>query len=191
MKLSKIAKIQSGYHSRARVESHEDGSHFLLQARDIDGENLIYQLDSLIRFYPDLSRTDGALKKNDILFMARGNRNYSVLLEKIPDPTLAAAYFFIIRISSEKLLPAYLCWYLNQAPVERYLVRHSGRGVHMPVIRRSVLEKTDIPLPNMEIQKKIVELENLRRIEGELINRLAEKRKQLITASCLALIRES
>ncbi|MCK4826255.1 hypothetical protein KA005_61505, partial [bacterium] len=94
MQLEKIAKIQSGYHSRGRVEPHEDGSHFLLQARDVDVEKLTYRTDTLIRFNPDLSRTDGILKKNDILFMARGTRNYSVLLREIPDSTLAAACFF-------------------------------------------------------------------------------------------------
>ena len=190
MKLRKIALIQSGYHSRGRIEPHEDGSHFLLQARDLDGENLTYRTDTLIRFNPELSRTDGTLKKNDILFMARGTRNYSVLMGNIPASTLAAACFFIVRVSDENLLPAYLSWYLNQPPVERYLVRHSGRGVHMPVVRRSVLERIDIPLPNLEIQRQIVELEALRKQEEDLTNLLAEKRKQLITASCLKLIKE-
>jgi len=183
--------VQSGYHSRGRVEPHEDGSHFLLQARDVDSEKLTYRTDTLIRFNPDLSRTDGILRKNDILFMARGTRNYSVLLGEIPDSTLTAACFFIVRVSDEKVLPGYMCWYLNQPPVERYLIRHSGRGVHMPVVRRSVLEKLDIPLPNLEIQKKIVGWEALRREEEDLTHRLSEKRKQLITASCLKLIRKS
>jgi len=191
MKLNRLAIIRSGYHSRAKIESLEDGSHYLLQARDVDGERLIYRADTLTRFNPDLSSKDGTLKKNDILFMARGARNYSLLLREIPDPTLAAACFFIMRVSNDKLLPAYLFWYLNQPPVEQYLVRHSGRGVHMPVVRRSVLENLDIPHPNLEIQKKIVELEALRRQEEELTSRLVEKRKQLITTSCLKLISKS
>ena len=185
MKLSKIAIIQSGFHSRTKVDSRKDGSHFLLQARDVDGENLDYHTDSLVRFNPDSPGMDGILQKNDILFMARGARNYSVLIEEISEFTLAAACFFIVRTSAKNLLPAYLCWYLNQPPVERYLVRQSGRGVHMPVVRRSVLEKLDIPLPNPELQMKIVELESLRREEADLTHLLAEKRQQLITASCL------
>lgn len=188
MKLSKIASIKSGYHSRGKIEPLEDGSHFLLQARDVDGENLTYQIDTLIRFNPDLSRTDATLKNNDILFMAKGARNYSVLLGDIPASTMAAACFFLVRVSDENILPAYLSWYLNQPPVERYMVRHSGRGVHMPVVRRSVLEKLVIPIPNLEIQKKIVELEKVRLEEEDLINRLVKKRKQLITASCLKLV---
>jgi len=191
MKLDKIANIKSGYHSRGKIESIENGSHFLLQARDVDGKNLTYQTDTLIRFNPDPSVPGRALKKNDILFMARGARNYSILLGEIPDATLAAACFFIVSVLGKNLLPAYLCWYLNQTPVERYLVRHSGRGVHMPVVRRSVLEKLDIPMPNLETQKNIVELESLGREEEDLINHLTEKRRQLITATCLKLIKES
>jgi restriction endonuclease S subunit len=61
----------------------------------------------------------------------------------------------------------------------------------MPVVRRGVLENIDIPLPNLKIQKKIVKLEALRREEEDLIKRLAEKRKQLITTSCLKLISEN
>jgi hypothetical protein len=189
MKLIRIATVLSGYHARSRIESFKDGTHFLLQARDLDGENLKYETDTLTRFSPDISSTEGILREGDILFMARGTRNYSVLLSETPGPTLAAACFFIVRVSNSSILPAYLCWYLNQPPVEQYLVRHSGRGVHMPVVRRSVLEKLDIPLPNQKIQKKIIELEALRKEEEDLIYRLAEKRKQLITASCLNLIR--
>ena len=190
MKLSKIATINTGFQSRTRVESQKDGSYFLLQARDVDGENLTYQTGSLIRFNPEKHDRAGILQKDDILFMARGARNYSVLIDEIQGFTLAAACFFIVRATSEKLLPAYLCWYLNQPPVEHYLVRHSGRGVHMPVVRKSVLEKLEIPLPTLKIQLKIVALETLRREEAGLVRQLIEKRKQLITTLCMNRIGE-
>jgi hypothetical protein len=191
MRLSKIAKIQSGYISRGKIEPREDGTHFLLQARDVDAERLTYQADSLVRFSPDLSRKDWVLKPDDVLFMARGTRNYSVLINDIPERALAAACFFIVRASSDQVLPYYLCWYLNQALVDHYLGRHSGRGVHMPVVRRAVLESIEIPIPPLEVQAKIAELDVLLRKELELIDKLAEKRKELITAACLQAVRNS
>ncbi len=191
MRLSKIAKIQSGYISRGKIEPREDGTHFLLQARDVDAERLTYQADSLVRFSPDLSRKDWVLKTDDVLFMARGTRNYSVLINNIPERALAAACFFIVRASSDQVLPYYLCWYLNQALVDHYLGRHSGRGVHMPVVRRSVIESIDIPAPSLDIQKKIVQMDLLMQKEQELIDRLAEKRKKMITAACLKAARKS
>ncbi len=138
-----------------------------------------------------MSRKDWILKTGDVLFMARGSRNFSVLLQEIPNPVLAAACFFIIRVSTMDVLPGYLCWYLNQAPVEHYLRRHSGRGVHMPVVRRSVLENSDIPIPTLEIQKRIAELNVLMRDEQDLLKKLAEKRKDLLTAACLKAVRQS
>ena len=191
MKLKKIAIIQSGYISRFKIEPREEGTHFLLQARDVDAERLTYKADNLVRFSPDLSRKDWVLMPDDILFMARGSRNYSILIQEIPNGVLAAASFFIVRVSSDQVLPYFLCWYLNQAPVNHYLGRHSGRGVHMPVVRRSVLESIDIPVPSLKIQKKIIHMDMLKQKEQELIEKLAEKRKKMITAACLQTVRNS
>jgi len=191
MRLSKIAKIQSGYISRGKIEPREDGTHFLLQARDVDAECLIYKTENLVRFSPDLSRKDWVLEPEDVLFMARGTRNYSVLIKEIPEQALAAACFFIVRVSSDQVLPYYLCWYLNQATVDHYLGRHSGRGVHMPVVRRSVLESIEISIPPLEVQSKVAKLDVLLQKELELIDKLAEKRRELITAACLQAVRNS
>ena len=191
MQLKKIANIQSGYISRGKIEPRENGTHFLLQARDVDSERLIYKADNLIRFSPDLSRKDWVLKPDDALFMARGVRNYSVLISDVPDSTLAAACFFIVGVSSDQVLPYYLYWYLNQAPVDYYLGRHSGRGVHMPVVRRSVLESIDIPIPPLEAQAKISKLDALLKKELELLDKLAKKRKELVTAACLHAVRNN
>ncbi|RZB35525.1 MAG: hypothetical protein SRB2_03055 [Desulfobacteraceae bacterium Eth-SRB2] len=191
MQLKKIANIQSGYISRGKIEPRENGTHFLLQARDVDAERLTYKADNLVRFGPDLSRKDWVLKTDDVLFMTRGVRNYSILIKEIPDRVLAAACFFIVRVSSDLLLPYYLCWYLNQAQVKYYLSRHSGRGVHMPVVKRLVLENLNIPIPPIEVQVKIAELDVLLRNEMELLDKLAEKRKKLITAACLHAVRNN
>jgi len=189
MKLGDIAKVQSGHLSRGSIEPHEDGTHFLLQARDVDANLLTYRTETLIRFNPAMPRRDWVLKSGDVLFMARGSRNFSVIIKGIPDPVLAAACFFILRVSNERVLPDYLCWYLNQPQVERYLIQHSGRGVHMPVVRRSVLENIDVPIPTLEIQKKIMETQILMKEEQALLNNLAEKRKELIMATCLQAVR--
>ena len=191
MQLKNIAEIQSGHLSRRKIEPREKGTHFLLQARDVDGHRLAYRTDAMLRFSPDTSHRDWVLKTDDILFMARGARNFSILLEKIPEPALAAACFFIVRVTKNEVLPGYLCWHLNQAPVKYYLARHSGRGVHMPVVKRSVLEKIDVPIPPLEIQKRIEELTRLMGQEQALLFRLAEKKRALITAASLRAVKES
>lgn len=185
MKLSDISEISSGYMSRGKIEAHSDGPHLLLQARDTDGSSLVCQTDNLMPFEASLSAKDCFLKQGDLLFMARGRHNFSVLLNEIPDSTLAAACFFIIRPEKTIVRPEYLFWYLNQEPVTQYLKRNSGKGVHMPVVRRAVLENMDIPIPSLAKQEIIAKLAALQNHEQDLTNRLMEKRKKIIVEACL------
>ena len=191
MKLKKIANIQSGYINREKIEASDKGTCRLMQAKDVDSDQLSYRTDALARFNPRLSGKDWFLEPGDILFMARGARNYSVLVDKIPDRVLAAACFFIVRIPNSEIIPEYLWWYLNQSPVEEYIVRFSGRSVHMPVVRRAVLESVDVPVPPIEVQKQVAVITTLIMKEQVLYKKLAEKRENLMTEICLKSIRES
>jgi hypothetical protein len=188
MKLNKIANIQSGYISRGKIESRDDGTCLLLQAKDASAEKLSYRTDALVRFMPRLSGKDWFLRPGDILFMARGARNFSVLMGDLPAGVLAAACFFIVRVSNDKILPEFLYWYLNQTPVENYLKRFSGRGVHMPVVKRAVLESIDIPLPPIKTQKQVSEINKLFQKEQDLYKKLAEKKINLMKGICLKAI---
>lgn len=185
MKLRQLAAINSGYISRTGIKPDEGGALFLFQARDVNAEDRSYDPGSLVRFNPALSTKDWLLKVQDILFMARGASNYSILINNLPGDAVAAASFFIIRISHGAVRPEYLCWYLNQKPVEAYLKRNSGRGVHMPVIRRKVLEGVDIPVPSPAVQDRVVDTVRLLEKEQRLFATLARRRKELVTESCL------
>lgn len=98
---------------------------------------------------------------------------------------IAAASFFIVRVATDKVVPAYLAWYLNQAPAEHYFRQYSGRGVHMPVATRQTLENMDVPLPSGGVKRKIADLDALLRQEEDLLAQLMEKRRELITNTCL------
>jgi len=190
MKLKKVAEIRSGHISRSRIQPMDSGSHYLLQARDVDADRLRYQADGMVRFNPHLSPKDQPLRPKDILFMARGARSFSILLDEIPEPVLAAACFFVVRVSRKDVWPDYLFWYLNQAQADHYFRRHSGRGVHMPVVKRSVLESIDIPIPPAEVQRRVAAMDALLREELGLLDRLAQKRKEMITAVCLQAVQK-
>ena len=188
MKIKDFTEIHSGYITRGKIQAAEDGSHYLVQAKDVDGENLIYRRDQLIRFNPALSRADICLRKGDLIFMARGAHNFTIEISDLPEPALAAACFFVLRISDPNIHSGYLAWYLNQAPVARYLVQHSGRGVNMPVVRRAALENIDVPTAPMAVQLRIADINALMAKEVALLNQLGHKRKEMVTAACLQAI---
>ena len=184
--LKQFGDISMGYTSRKAVEPSQNGSYMMLQARDVDASALTYSLDSVIRFDPQFSVKGSLLRSGDILFMGRGSRNFSILLTDVPDGLIvAAASFFIIRVHSNALLPAYLSWYLNTGSLRNYFQRHRGKGVHMPVVRRSVLENVELPIPSIEIQNKIVEINSLSRVEQGIVKVLSDKRQLLVETACL------
>ena len=185
MKLAEIATVWSGYLSRGRIQASESGSHSLVQARDVNANDLSCDTICLIRFTPTLSPSDCVLSSGDILFMARGSRNYAVLLERIPELSLAAGCFFVVRVTSSAVLPGYVAWYINQPPIEHYLLQNTGRSVHMPVVQRAVLENMPIPVPPLETQKQIAALDALCREEQRLLEDLKQKRKILLATACL------
>jgi hypothetical protein len=189
MSLSEIAFVKSGYISRGRIEPDNNGSHLLLQASDVDSERLTYGVNDLVRFNPHMSPSDSALMVGDILFMARGFKNFSILIDAIQENVLAAACFFVIRTRIKDILPEYLCWYLNQPPVEEYLRRNIGRGVNMPIVRRAVLERINVPIPPTETQRRVAELTKLLAHEHDLLTKLSQKRKKLIAGACLKAVR--
>ena len=190
MKLKEISEIRSGYITRKKIAAASDGSHYLVQAKNVDGDQLSCETRELVRFHPTLSKNDLPLEKGDLLFMARGAHNFTIQWENPPKPALAAACFFIVRVSIPEILPGYLSWYLNQAPVEHYLLAYSGRNVHMPVVRRAVLENIPVPMPSLDRQAKIADLNALMLKEMNLLQQLGRKRKKLITAACLQTIRD-
>ncbi|MCK4504362.1 MAG: restriction endonuclease subunit S [Candidatus Aegiribacteria sp.] len=188
MKLIGIANIRTGYQSRSRIIPVTTGSHYLLQSGDLREDKESINTESLTKFNPKLSKNDWELEENDILLMARGTRNVATLLTDLPEHTLAAASFFIVRIKENGVLPEYLVWYLNQKPVQEYLLRESGSGVHMRVIRRQVLEQTEIPLPPTENQHSIASVIAVMKEEQVLLRKLTEKRQSLFTGICMKAI---
>jgi hypothetical protein len=185
MKLKRLAEVRPGYLNRARIRPLDSGSHYLVQARDVEAGMLDCREVAMTRFDPDLSSRDIVLQDGDILFMGRGVNNYAALLAGVPEPALAAASFFVVRASREEVNPSYLTWFMNQPRAQHYFSRQSGRNVHMPVVRRAVLESLEVPVPPLATQNRIGELFRLSLDEKELTKALVDRRARLRDAVCL------
>lgn len=193
MELKHIAEIFSGNITRGKIHFSDNGSHFLLQAKDVNPDQalLAFQPGRLMRFFPVLSRKDCILQSDDLLFMARGARHYTVRLATAPEPALAAACFFIIRITDPAVRPGFVCWYLNQEPARQFFFRNSGRGVNMPVVRRAVLENVDVPLPSLHVQEAVAHLGLDLEKERMLMQQHMEKRNALANRICMQAVHKN
>ena len=65
------------------------------------------------------------LRKNDLLFAAKGASNYCFLYDGVVEKMVASSSFIIIRIISKDILPEFLCCFLNTPSVLNKLKKSS------------------------------------------------------------------
>jgi hypothetical protein len=185
LKLSKIAEIRPGYLSRGQILSTENGAYAILQIKDFNESRNQVDFTRITRFDPASRCEHQVLSKGDVLFLGKGHKNFAFPVGDLPSSTVAAGYFFVLKPDTEKFLPEFLAWYLNQPVIKKYLHKYSGRSVHIPVVSRAVLENIEVPVLPLAFQRNIVELDRLLSEEEELCRQLHEKRSLLLEAACL------
>lgn len=186
--LGGITEIQVGYQSREGIRAQLDGSHCLIQARDFDKLHQV-QWSNLIRFTPSGNTSKSELRQWDVLFSAKGQENFAYLVNTDVTNVLAANTFYILRANPESILPDFLAWWMNQTPAQEY-IKLNRSGSSLPFLSVSALSRLEVPIPDIEMQRKIGELEMLRKKEADLLDLYLTKKSTLIEAVCLNAITE-
>ena len=117
------------------------------------------------------------VESGDIVFRSRGQTNTSTLVDKDIGTAVIAAPLLRIRANYEKVLPGYLCWFINLPLTQARLASHA-EGTAVRMISKQALENLDITVPPLEQQHRIVTLAALVADEQRLMQELAGKRKQ-------------
>lgn len=126
------------------------------------------------------------LKEGDVLFAAKGTKNFAAVFENHSEPAVASTSFFVIRLFDNKVLPEYLAWFLNSSFAQA-LLKRQAIGTSIPSISKQVLENLEIAVPDIETQKAILQITKVRNKEKSLkqeIEALREKQiqQQIINA---------
>jgi restriction endonuclease S subunit len=142
--------------------------------------------------YPDLPAEGISekhlLKNGDVLFAAKGAKNFAAVLENHNLPAVASTSFFVLRINNGEVLPHYLAWFLNH-PATLAILKGQAIGTSIPSISKQVLEEIEIPVPALEIQDIIIRLNKLRNKEKELKQRIESLREKQIQQKILNAIK--
>jgi len=186
-KLKDIAEIQIGYQCREKLDITSDGDHQVVQAKDIDQSN-DHRLDpsNLYRITPKRPAEKYAVRNGDVIFLSKGRRNYATFIEGLSTDlkTIAAGYFFILRVKNKAVLPQYLRWAINQPPLQSYL-QSIARGSGMPFIPKDAFSSLEIDVPPVKIQNLIIRLHDLSLKENQLLTLIKNKRNALLQDICL------
>lgn len=184
--LANLADISSGVTLRGSdaAKPTEDGNYHLLRIGDLREDGRI-QIDAPANIKIDPKIGDKhRLRVGDVVVASKGSRATAAVFES-DVPTVAGGQFFVIRLQTDHLLPAYLRWYLNLPETQARLME-SARGSFVQAIPIAAIRGFAIPLPTLEIQRSIVTLHELHNEEQRLLEQIAQKRSLLVQAQIAA-----
>ena len=184
MKIKKLATVQMGYSFRSRLEASEGGNISVIQMKDLLANNTV-SCDGLVKIDMNAVKEHHLVRKGDLVFRSRGHVTTAAVLLEDPGRAVVAAPLLRIRVTKpDTILPEYLNWYISQRDAQIFLASRA-KGTVQKMISKETIENLEVSLPSLEQQKKIVELANLAAREQTILNTLAEKRKQYISATLM------
>lgn len=172
-----IADIQTGIFAKPAKE----GDLVYLQSRHFDENGKLLAVP-----HADLKMNNVTsrhlLKQGDLLFAAKGVKNFATCIDLESLPSVASTSFFVIRLHSklsDRVLPQFLAWQINQQIAQKYL-KANAFGTSMVSISKTVLEQLEISLPDIKTQECILRISGLRAHEKELKQKIETLYEQKI-----------
>ena len=186
--LTNLASIQMGYSFRDKLEFLPLNGTPVIQMKDIT-ESEVINISQLDRIkFDDFNKTQ-IVEKNDIVLRTRGSFIRSCLIDEISEPVVLAAPNIRIRVTSSKVLPVYLSWYLN-SNLGQASLRSLTEGSGQQMISKQNLEKLKTFVASIAIQESIVQVAALAKRENELYKNISDLRTKLINQNLLRIIKE-
>jgi len=172
--IKNITTIQTGFFAKPAGS----GEIAYLQFKDFDEYG---QIRSTL--HPELNIADVSekhlLKQGDVLFAAKGTKNFAAVFYSANQPAVASTSFFVLRLTVSHVLPEYLTWYLNN-PSTQTLLKGQAMGTSIASISKTVLEDLEITVPVIESQKAILQITKLRLKEKVIKQQIEVLREQQI-----------
>lgn len=184
MRLKDIAEIRSGFQFRGKITPDPTGDVRVIQIKDFDTERQLRPA-GIDRIAFGRDRSAYRVDPGDVLFLSRGYRLFAATINEPPADAIATGYFLIMRMKTKSVQPSYVAWYLNGRSAQK-TINTLKRGSQMPLISRADVEMLHIEIPPLDVQEKIVALDDLARRERRLMAELDAKRTELIEGACLA-----
>jgi restriction endonuclease S subunit len=184
--LKNITNIQTGVFAKPISE----GEIIYLQSKHFNEEGLLNAT-----LHPDL-KSDGIsdkhlLQPGDVLFSAKGTKNFATCFETTNQPAVASTSFFVIRMQEEfrdKVIPEYLTWFINQPFSQTYL-KGKAIGTSIVSISKTVLEELEISIPEIKTQQTILKIFHLYNKEKSLKKQIATLREKQIQQQIIQAIK--
>jgi hypothetical protein len=189
--LEQLAEVRIGLTLRgadAARQQFEGGPHFLRISDLTENGKLEIRIPHPMAGDPDTLARFKVLPQ-DVVLASRGNRLTAALIEE-PIDAVVGGQLFLIRTTSNQILPEFLHAYLNLPATQASLLAQTV-GSSIQTLPASTLRAVEIPVPSLEIQRTIVALTNLQEQENDLLARISTLRSLLVDKSITRLLEKS
>ena len=184
--LGELAEIRTGYPFRGRIDREEDGNCLLVQMGDVRA-GVAEVTDVQARVSLPEGPGKHSLKFGDVLFIGRGTRNDAVTFACMAGNVIAAPHLFVLHPNVGFVVSGYLTWFLN-LPETQEQIRAMRRGSAVPFVPMNAFARLAVPLPALEFQEKIAEIQRLSLEEQKLLSQIRDRRRALVDGSLLEIV---
>lgn len=176
--LKEIAQLNMGINFRPHHEASCSHGLVVVQMKDLDTTSV--KTDTLEKLTLKPPRNVTFLKPGDIIFRSRGRTTTAVIVPRNIGKAVLSAPLFLIRVKdTSRVLPGYLCWYINQTPAQRFLYQRT-EGSALKMINLRHLGDLEIPLPSLDVQSKIEKIAAMLTKETTLLEEIKWKREKYV-----------
>ena len=173
-----IAQLSMGTNFRPHHEAAGSDGLCVVQMKDLDTTSV--KIETLEKFALKPPRNVTFLKPGDIIFRSRGRTTTAVTVPRNIGKAVLSAPLFLIRVKeTSRVLPGYLCWYINQTPAQRFLYQRT-EGSALKMISLKHMGDLKIPLPTLEMQSKIEKIAAMLTKETVLLEEIKRKREKYV-----------
>ena len=178
MKLAQLCHLSSGYTTRSRLEPAPSDGLLAIQLGDSHGDNPV-RTEDLYRYRfaahpPDRYLVYGG----EVLFKSRGEPNIAAVVSSpLGESAVVILPLLILHPHPHLVRADYLAWAINQ-PDAQHRLNREAQGTSLRMIPKTVLERLDIPLPDLDTQGRITTIHALAQREGRLLHSLAHRCQQ-------------
>ncbi len=183
--LKHIANIQTGIYA----QTVSSGTVVYLQAKHFDENGNFY--NTVIPDLPLDNQTEKhLLNDGDIIFAAKGSKNFAARYESKNGQCVASSTFLVIKLNDEfrkRILSEYIVWFINHPRTQERL-KTKARGSSIPSISKVDLQELDITVPPIESQRDIIKIDTLQKREQSIIRQIQSLRGKYIQQRLISAI---
>lgn len=189
--LEELAEVRLGLTMRSRDGLTQDAGAGPLLLRIGD----VTELGRLVVRQPQWIVVSESIRKRylvragDIVIANRGNRMTAAMIPEGME-AIASGQLFSVRLRTSRVAKEYVHWYLNLHRTQEFLMKRA-RGSSVRTLSVEVLKaELPIPVPELVVQQKIVELAVLAARESAIVKRIDQLRQKHLEAFLLNLANE-